>query len=121
MIDHEWAETFANEWIDAFNAHDIERILDLYSDDFTMRFPYIQERMGIDEGVLVGKTAVRPYWAKSLKMEPPLRFELINTYVGASTVIVHYRNVDRKLVCETFTFNEQGKVTSGCSQHGPLL
>ena len=30
MIDRNWAEAFAREWVDAWNAHDLERILDWY-------------------------------------------------------------------------------------------
>src|SRR5207302_4356035 len=34
MIDLNWAEAFAREWVDAWNAHDLARILSHYTDDF---------------------------------------------------------------------------------------
>ena len=86
-----------------------------------MQSPYIRERMGVDSGVLCGKEQVRPYWEKSLALLPPLQFELVEVFVGVDSVVVYYRNVGRKLVCETFTFSAAGKVSSGCSQHGPSL
>ena len=57
------ARWFAYEWIDAWNAHDLPRILSHYRDDFEMRSPLIVERMGIVEGVLRGKAAIGPYWS----------------------------------------------------------
>ena len=45
MLDKEFAENFAREWIEAFNSHDLGRIFSLYDDEFTMTSPYIRERM----------------------------------------------------------------------------
>ena len=59
MIDRDWAEAFAREWINAWNAHDLERIFLPYSDDFEMASPLIVERMGVPTGTLKGKAAVR--------------------------------------------------------------
>ena len=47
MTDPNWARRFAEEWIAAWNAHDLERILPHYSDDFEMHSPLIVERMGV--------------------------------------------------------------------------
>ena len=33
-LTHEFARRFAEEWIAAWNAHDLERILAHYTDDF---------------------------------------------------------------------------------------
>ena len=118
MIEREWAHQFADQWIAAFNSHDLERIFSFYTDDFTMSSPSIRERMAVESGKLKGKREVRPYWEKSLAMQPPLLFVLKGVFVGIDTVVVHYESINRKLVCETFTFNSQGRITSACSQHG---
>lgn len=119
MLDRQFAEKFSKKWIEAFNSHDLDRIIELYDDDFTMESPYIRARMGVESGVLKGKAAVRSYWQKSLALDPPLKFQLIDVFLGVSSVVLLYENIGRKLVCETFTFDHLGKVTSGCSQHGP--
>jgi hypothetical protein len=121
MIDKDWAAEFAKTWIAAFNSHDLDSIFDLYEDNFMMTSPFIAERMGIESGALVGKGNVRPYWEKSLAIHPPLVFSLIDVFVGVSSIVVYYENVDRKMVCETFTFGNSGKISSGCSQHGKAL
>ncbi|MEX1033762.1 MAG: nuclear transport factor 2 family protein [Cellvibrionaceae bacterium] len=120
-LTREFAEKFANSWIEAWNAHDLKRIFSLYEDDFRMSSPYISERMGVPAGALIGKDNIRPYWEKSLQLDPPIRFVLEDIYLGVSSIVLQYKSVGRRRVCETFTFGESGKVTSGCSQHGPAL
>jgi ketosteroid isomerase-like protein len=119
MIDSEWAKRFSNKWIDAWNSHDLEIIFDLYDDEFEMSSPYIVSKMDIESGTLKGKTQIRPYWKKALAQTPPIGFVLNNVLVGVDTVIILYQSIGRKIVCETFTFNSQGKVISGVSQHAP--
>ena len=36
MIDKKLAEHFANDWIDSWNSHDLNRILSHYADSFEM-------------------------------------------------------------------------------------
>ena len=40
-MDHKFAEHFAADWIDSWNAHDLNRILSHYTDDFEMASPVI--------------------------------------------------------------------------------
>lgn len=111
MIDRSWAETFAKEWVDAWNSHDLERILSHYRDDFQMTSPLIVTRMGIQSGTLKGKEAVRKYWSQGLAMTPDLRFDLSNTIVGVNSIAVIYRSVTAKrVVIELLEFDETLKV-----------
>ncbi|MDP9013943.1 MAG: nuclear transport factor 2 family protein [Pseudomonadota bacterium] len=55
MIERTWAEEFAKEWIDAWNSHDLERILSHYADDFEMSSPLIMERNMEPSGVCAGR------------------------------------------------------------------
>jgi len=65
MIERSWAEDFARDWIESWNAHDLERILGHYADDFEMTSPLIVQRLGITDGKLKGKDAVRPTGRKA--------------------------------------------------------
>ena len=93
MIDRSWAREFAAEWIAAWNAHDLERILSHYSDDFEMHSPLIIERMGVANGALKGKAPARPYWQRGLAAQPPLHFEPRDVLVGVDRMAIYYRNV----------------------------
>jgi ketosteroid isomerase-like protein len=114
MLDERWAREFAQEWIAAWNAHDLERILSHYTDDFAMHSPLIVARMGVASGVLKGKEAVRPYWEAGLAALPPLHFELRDVLVGVDTLAIYYFNRTRnRMVAEVLRFNAQGKAVSG--------
>jgi ketosteroid isomerase-like protein len=53
------AHHFAAEWIDAWNAHDLDRVLAHYADQFEMSSPFIARIAGEASGSLRGKKAVR--------------------------------------------------------------
>ena len=116
MLERSWALEFAQEWIASWNSHDLDRILSHYTEDFEMSSPLIVERLGREDGVLKGKTAVAEYWKPSMSLEPPLRFELEDVLVGINQLTIYYRNVGRKVVAETLTFDNALKVISGASQ-----
>jgi hypothetical protein len=115
-----FAETFAKEWIDAWNAHDLERIFAHYDDNFVFSSPLIRERGFDANGVLHGKNATRPYWSRGLAATPPIQFELLGVYAGADCVSIHYRSVGRALVCETLFFGANGKVTRAAAAYRKL-
>lgn len=103
MLSREFGEEFSKEWIEAWNSHDLDRILSHYSDDFTMSSPYIAQIAGVASGTLTGKAAVRSYWATALERMPALKFELVKTLVGADSVTIYYRGA-RGMAAEVFFF-----------------
>ena len=65
-----------HEWIAAWNARDLERVLKLYAEDIEMTSPHINA-MGFDaSGTLRGKPRLREYWAAALAKVPDLHFGL---------------------------------------------
>ena len=116
MIDTDWASAFARDWIEAWNSHDMERILSHYADDFQMSSPLVVERTKRSDGVLQGKECIRAYWEPSLAADPPLEFELIDLLVGIDSITLYYRNVGKRVVAETLIFDRGGLVTRGMSQ-----
>jgi ketosteroid isomerase-like protein len=111
LIEQDWAVSFAKEWIEAWNAADLDRILRHYSDDFEMSSPLIKERMGVESSRLRGKDAIRPYWAQGLAARPPLRFELLDVLSGIDVVAIYYRSTTRgRVVIERLKFDQQRRV-----------
>jgi len=104
------AQAFAEEWVAAWNAHDLERILDHYSDDFEIITPMIKMSLGVDTGSLVGKPAIADYWRAALEKMPDLHFELLDVCVGVNSIAVYYRSVMDKLAIELMEFDAEGKV-----------
>lgn len=113
------AEDFAKDWLEAWNAHDIERVLQHYTPDFEMFSPVIVQVTGNREGRLQGKQAVGEYWAKALTLFPNLHFEPIGTLVGVDSLVIHYIGATGKRVAEVFHFNREGLVFRAHAYYEP--
>lgn len=111
-----FAERFANEWIAAWNSHDLDRILAHYEDDFEMSSPIIPAIVGEPSGKLRGKAAVGAYWAKALQNMPGLHFRLVTALAGVDSVTVYYKG-HRGLSAEVLHFSPSGKVRAAFAHY----
>ena len=105
-----FAERFAAEWIEAWNAHDLGRVLSHYTEDFEMSSPYIVQMVGEASGTLRGKAAVGAYWRKALELVPDLKFELVTVFVGAHSIALYYKGALGRIVAEVLHFGPDAKV-----------
>lgn len=108
-MNKDFAQHFAQDWIDSWNCHDLSRVLAHYTDDFEMSSPYIVQLADEPSGTLKGKAAVGAYWEKALGLNPQLHFELVTTLVGANSITLNYRGT-RGMAAEVFFFNAAGLV-----------
>ena len=109
MIDKTFARRFADEWIAAWNSHDLNRILSHYAEDFEMSSPVIVQVASEPRGKLKGKKAVGAYWAKALQLIPDLRFEPVTVLTGIDSITLYYKGA-RGMSAEVFFFGADGKV-----------
>jgi hypothetical protein len=110
QITQDFAEEFTRDWIAAWNAHHLDRILSHYAEDFEMSSPLIARIGGEASGTIRGKQAVREYWAKGLAMMPDLRFEWIASFVGVDSLAIHFKGAGGRPVVEVLHFDADGKV-----------
>ena len=75
-MDHEIARRFAEDWLDAWNAHDLDAILGHFRDDVVFSSPMAARLREGSDGVVCGKAALRDYWAEGLRRIPDLHFEI---------------------------------------------
>lgn len=118
MINETWAKEFADEWIAAWNSHDLERVLSHYTDDFEMSSPLIIQLMNEPSGTLKGKENIRQYWQKGLEKNPQLNFELSDVLIGANSLTMLYRNHKEIQVAEVLVFNSDGKAFQASAHYG---
>jgi hypothetical protein len=105
------AQAFAHDWISAWNAHDLDRILAHYDDQVQLTSP-VAQRFGDGSGVIRGKAALRDYFHQGLDAYPNLRFDFLDVLWGLETVVVRYiNNVRGGASAEVMLFNKEGKVT----------
>jgi hypothetical protein len=109
-MDKTFAENFAADWIAAWNAHDLERILSHYADDFEMSSPVIVQVAGEPSGTLRGKDAVGAYWEKALGLIPDLQFELLSVLAGVNSITLYYKGARGRLAAEVFHFGPGNRV-----------
>jgi len=109
-MDQNFAEQFATDWIDSWNAHDLERILSHYAEDFEMSSPVIIQVADEPSGTLKGKAAVRSYWSKALQLIPDLKFQLLSILVGVGSITLYYKGARGRLAAEVFHFGPDRKV-----------
>jgi ketosteroid isomerase-like protein len=110
--------SYADDWVTAWNDHDIEAVLDHFRDDVVFTSPVAARVVPESGGVVRGKAALRDYWTAALKTLPELHFEVVGVYRGESTLVINYRNHRGQLVNEVLTFDRDGLVREG---HGTYL
>lgn len=109
-IDEAFAQKFSDEWITAWNSHDLSIILAHYHDDFEMQSPGIVQRMNESSGTLRGKPKVAAYWRIALDAQPDLKFQKIGVFIGARSIVIHYRNHAGRIGAELMEFDSACRV-----------
>ena len=109
LVTQDAALTFAQNWIEAWNRHDLDAVLNLFTRDFESCSPYIIELAGDASGCLRGHEAIRLYWETGIARIPNLYFKLIDVLAGVSNLTIYYAG-HRGMVAETFHFDGNGKV-----------
>jgi ketosteroid isomerase-like protein len=115
-MEHAEAQAFARQWVKDWNAHDVDALLEHFTDDVVFTSPVAIRIFGGD-GVLRGKEALRKYWSEGVRLIPDLHFEVLALYVGVNTLVINYRNQAGGVVNEVLTF-EGSLVREG---HGTYL
>jgi ketosteroid isomerase-like protein len=103
-------QKFAEEWINAWNSHDLKDILSHYAENIEVTTPMIALATDGKESTLKGKEAVREYWEKALNKFPDLHFELIRSTAGVDSVALFYKSIMDKYAVEVMFFDDEGKI-----------
>jgi hypothetical protein len=115
MITVEQANQFAHEWIEAWNSHDLERIVAHWAEDCVFTSPFVARFMNDPAGRVRGKEALRSYWSRALAGFPNLRFELQTVFVGHDSMVIAYRNDRGQLGAEWLRIGSDGRAVEGAA------
>jgi hypothetical protein len=111
MITPHFAYKFTEEWIGAWNSHNLENILSHYTEDFSIESPLALKRLPETKGLVSGKPAVAAYWKLGLEMIPDLFFEVYEVLIGVNGITIYYINhATQRKTAEVMFINEAGKV-----------
>lgn len=104
-------------WITAWNQHDLDAILALYSPTIRHTSTKISTYFDVSDNTLEGKENLRSYFQQALANNPNLTFDLTNILVGESSVVVLYIRMGKNLAGEYLEFDEEGLIIRSRSHY----
>ena len=119
-LSQDFANRFAQDWIAAWNSHDLDRVLAHYTDDFCMTSPFITQVMGEGNGTLRGKAEVRKYWQRALERFPDLKLTLKEIHVSVQSLAIYYESVLGLNAIEWFRIGETGQAEEAIAHFAGL-
>ena len=84
------AQLFGQHWVTAWNARDLDAVLDHYCDDVRFTSPFVTTVTGAADATLVGLAALRSYFAAALERYDDLLFSGLTVYAGAGSLSLLY-------------------------------
>ncbi|HLK12157.1 MAG TPA: nuclear transport factor 2 family protein [Candidatus Binatia bacterium] len=120
----EEALRFAERWVDAWNARDLETVLGFF--DEAARFTSPKAAALVGEATVAGTAALRDYWTRALARARTLRFTLDHVVWDGhrrQLVIVYAAAIDgqRTHACELLRFGAGGRIVEGEAMYGVAL
>ena len=113
--------SIAHLWFEAFNAHNLEKLLSLYDDDAKHFSPKLKIRHPETNGLVIGKDALRSWWQDAFDRLPTLHYKVTSLTSNADRVFMEYvrtvANEDEMLVAEVLEIKE-GKIMASRVYHG---
>jgi len=110
-VEQQAAEEFGREWREAWNSHDLDRILEHYADDVVFMSPLVIAITGREDGTLHGLDDLRSYFAAGLDRFPELHFTEPLAYATVDGVALTYTSVGGRESCEVMQLRD-GKVVA---------
>jgi ketosteroid isomerase-like protein len=91
----------AKDWIEAWNSHDLERIMSHYAEDVVFEVETARARWNKADGKLHGIAELKKHFALGLELAPQLKFDLEQVFLAPSGYAVLYRreNGNREVDC----------------------
>lgn len=89
--------SIAQKWFDAFNEHDLEKLLSLYDDNAQHYSPKLKIRQPETNGMVSGKPALRAWWQDAFDRLPTLNYRYTTLTANDERVFMEYiRHVEHE-------------------------
>lgn len=100
----------AEHWLAAWNAHDLEAIMSHYDDGVELTSAVAAQLLGLPDGKVIGKPALREYFRRGLEAYPELHFDLQDLLAGLETLVLYYTNQKGTRTGEFMEISDSGTV-----------
>lgn len=111
MLTQAQARQFADDWLRAWNSHDLDTILSHYAPEIVLTSPTAARLLNDPAGIVSGQPALRSYFKRGLEAYPNLAFELLDVMWGVSSVVLYYKNQNGTKTGEFMELDANLKVT----------
>src|SRR5215213_10499431 len=109
MMEPAEAEDFALKHVSVWNRHDLDEIVQLYTEDVELVSPLAGRVAG--GTTVAGREALRAYFAAALQRYPELEFRLIDVLTCVDTVTLYYWGAGEKVVAEVLTVGPDHRIS----------
>lgn len=111
----------ARTWLSCFTTHDLDTLLSLYADDARHTSPKLRALRPDTGGYLIGKAALREWWADAFGRLPGLRYVEESLTADGERVFMEYRRQvpgePESMVAEVLVVRE-GRIVASRVYHG---
>lgn len=121
MPTKEQAHELVEQWLQAWNSHDLDAILSHYAEDIILVSPIAAKLLNDPSGTVKGKKALRDYFSKGLEAYPDLKFEIIDVMWGLSSVVLCYVNQKGIKAGEFMEIDSTGKIVKVVANYNDLI
>ena len=99
----------AKQWLQAFNDHNLEKLLSLYDDHAEHYSPKLKARQPETKGIIKGKAALRNWWQDAFNRLPDLAYHEKTITADSDRAFMEYTRVvsgeDNMVVAEVLEIN----------------
>jgi hypothetical protein len=118
MLTESQARQFAEDWLRAWNSHDLDAVMSHYTPGIVLASPVAARLLNDPAGVVAGEAALRSYFQRGLEAYPNLVFELLDVMWGISSVVLYYKNQNGTTTGEFMELDENLKVVRVVANYG---
>ena len=113
--------SIAHAWFEAFNSHNLEKLLSLYDNEAEHFSPKLKIRHPETNGLVMGKNALRNWWQEAFDRLPTLNYKVTSLTANSDRVFMEYvrtvQNEEDMLVADVLEIKE-GVIVASRVYHG---
>ncbi len=108
--------SIAHSWFEAFNTHNLDKLLSLYDEDAQHYSPKLKIRHPETNGLVVDKNALKNWWQDAFERLPSLHYKVTSLTSNPERVIMEYIRVvegeEDMLIAEVLEIKDSIIITS---------
>lgn len=113
--------SIAHAWFEAFNSHNLDKLLSLYDEDAEHFSPKLKIKQPETNGLVKGQNALRLWWQDAFDKLPSLHYKVTSLTANSDRIFMEYErfveNENTLLVAEVLEIKE-GYIVASRVYHG---